>query len=56
MARRDSRSWRGTVEGYHVGRWTDTERAYVAVSDIDAPELAAFAEAFRRADRPVLQP
>jgi anti-sigma factor RsiW len=48
---RDARSWRGAVEGYHVESWADAERAYVAVSDIDAPDLADFAEAFRRADQ-----
>jgi len=53
---RDARSWRGAVEGYHVESWADSERAYVAISDIDAPELADFAEAFRRADRPGPQP
>ena len=53
---RDARSWRGAVEGYHVESWADAERAYVAVSDIDAPELADFAEAFRRADQPDPRP
>ena len=53
---RDARSWRGAVEGYHVESWADAERAYVAVSDIDAPELADFAEAFRRADQPDARP
>ncbi len=43
--------WRGAVDGYHVERWADSERAYVAISDIDAPELSAFAEAFRGAER-----
>jgi anti-sigma factor RsiW len=37
-----------TLDGYHVERWRDTERAYVAVSDIEAPELAAFAASFRK--------
>ena len=53
---RDARSWRGAVEGYHVESWADAERAYVAVSDIDASELADFAEAFRRADQPDPRP
>jgi anti-sigma factor RsiW len=53
---RDAHSWRGAVEGYHVESWADAERAYVAVSDIDAPELADFAEAFRRADQPDPRP
>lgn len=43
--------WRGSVDGFHVERWVDSERSYVAVSDIDAPELSAFVEAFRRVQR-----
>lgn len=39
------------LDGYHIERWSDAERAYVAVSDVDAADLAAFAEAFRRAQR-----
>jgi anti-sigma factor RsiW len=39
----------GTLDGFHLIRWADRERAYVAVSDIDADELAAFAAAFRTA-------
>lgn len=38
-----------TREGFHLVRWADSERAYVAVSDIDADELSAFAAAFRAA-------
>jgi anti-sigma factor RsiW len=37
------------LDGYHVERWRDGERAYVAISDIDASELAAFVATFRRA-------
>ena len=37
------------MEGFHIERWRDRERAYIAVSDIDAPDLADFAQAFRRA-------
>lgn len=37
------------MDGFHVERWSDRERAYVAISDLDASELAHFAEAFRRA-------
>jgi len=48
---RGARSWRGPVDGFHVERWADSERAYVAISDIDAPELSAFVEAFRAAQR-----
>jgi hypothetical protein len=43
--------WRGAIDGYHVERWADAERVYVAVSDLDAADLAIFAEAFRRAAR-----
>jgi anti-sigma factor RsiW len=38
-----------TLDGFHLVRWADRERAYVAVSDIDADELSAFAGAFRAA-------
>ncbi|MDE3177317.1 MAG: anti-sigma factor, partial [Pseudomonadota bacterium] len=41
-----------TLAGYHIERWRDGERAYVAVSDIDAPELAAFAAAFAHKAEP----
>jgi anti-sigma factor RsiW len=37
------------AEGYHVVRWRDGERAYVAISDLDAGELATFAERFAKA-------
>ena len=35
-----------TLEGYHVVRWRDRERAYVAISDLDASELQTFADDF----------
>jgi anti-sigma factor RsiW len=35
--------------GFHLQRWRDPERAYFAVSDIDAGELSAFVAAFRKA-------
>jgi len=38
-----------TLDGYHIERWRDRERSYVAISDIEAGELAAFVAAFRRA-------
>jgi anti-sigma factor RsiW len=41
-----------TVDGFHVARWSDANLSYVAVSDIDENELAAFAEAFRAAQKP----
>ena len=37
------------VDGYHVVRWRDAERAYVAISDINAAELVDFARNFRQA-------
>jgi anti-sigma factor RsiW len=41
-----------TIDGFHVARWSDANLAYVAVSDIDEQELAAFVEAFRQAQKP----
>ena len=41
-----------TIDGFHVARWSDANLSYVAVSDIDEKELAAFAEAFRAAQKP----
>ena len=41
-----------TIDGFHVARWSDANLSYVAVSDIDENELAAFAEAFRQAQKP----
>ncbi len=41
-----------TVDGFHVARWSDANLSYVAVSDIDENELAAFAEAFRATQKP----
>jgi anti-sigma factor RsiW len=37
------------VEGYPIVRWSDNERAYVAVSDLSPTELDAFVAAFRQA-------
>jgi anti-sigma factor RsiW len=36
-----------TIDGFHVARWSNANLSYVAVSDIDEKDLAAFAEAFR---------
>ncbi len=41
-----------TIDGFHVARWSDANLSYVAVSDIDEKDLAAFAEAFRAAQKP----
>ena len=38
-----------SLDGYHIERWSDSERAYVAISDLDAGGSRAFAELFRRA-------
>jgi len=45
-----------SVEGFHVERWIDAERAYVAISDLDAGDLADFARAFRDAQRQAAAP
>ena len=37
-----------TVNGYHMRRWNDGLRNYVAISDIDEAELAQFIAAFRK--------
>lgn len=42
------RAGAASLDGYHIERWSDPERAYVAISDLDAADLAAFAEDFRR--------
>jgi anti-sigma factor RsiW len=44
-----------TIDGFHVARWSDANLAYVAVSDIDEQELAAFVEAFRQAAKPAAE-
>ena len=41
-----------SLDGYRVERWRDGERAYIAISDIDAAELAAFAAAFAKKTAP----
>ncbi len=41
-----------TIDGYHAVHWSDASLSYVAVSDIDEKELAAFVEAFRQARKP----
>jgi anti-sigma factor RsiW len=38
-----------TIEGYHVARWSDAELSFLAVSDIEAPELAEFVALFQKA-------
>ena len=39
---------RETFEGFHVAKWTDAERSYIAVSDIDTGELESFISAFKK--------
>ncbi len=41
-----------TIDGFHVARWSDPNLSYIAVSDIDENELAAFVGAFRAAQKP----
>jgi anti-sigma factor RsiW len=36
-------------DGYHVARWSDSDRAYVAVTDLPDGELADFVALFRKA-------
>lgn len=36
-------------DGYHVARWSDFDRSYVAVTDLPETELADFVAAFRAA-------
>ena len=40
-------SGRGAIAGYNTLSWTDNGLAYWAVSDVAAPDLDAFAKAFR---------
>jgi anti-sigma factor RsiW len=39
----------GSLDGYHVARWSDADRAYVAVTDLPQAELADFVASFRAA-------
>jgi anti-sigma factor RsiW len=41
-----------TLDGYHIARWRDHERAYVAVSDIETDELSAFVTEFVKKSPP----
>jgi len=36
------------LDGYHIVRWRDAERVYVAISDIDTAELSDFTALFRK--------
>src|ERR1700728_1554582 len=45
-----------TINGYHVARWSDSNLAYVAVSDMDEKALGEFVEAFRRGGGPATEP
>ena len=44
-----------TIDGFHVARWSDANLSYIAVSDIDEKELAAFVDAFRQAPKPAAE-
>ncbi len=37
-----------TLQGFHILRWRDRERAYVAISDLDVSDLQTFAANFVR--------
>jgi anti-sigma factor RsiW len=37
------------LDGYHLAHWSDSDRAYVAVSDLPEADLADFVALFRRA-------
>ena len=41
-----------TIDGYHVAGWSDTNLAFVAVSDMDEKTLEEFVAAFRQARKP----
>jgi anti-sigma factor RsiW len=36
-----------SLEGYHLARWSDADRAYVAITDLPAAELTDFVTLFR---------
>jgi anti-sigma factor RsiW len=38
-----------SFEGYHLARWSDADRAYIAVTDLPMAELADFVTLFRNA-------
>lgn len=38
-----------SLDGFHVARWSDSDRAYVAVTDMPESELAEFVTQFRAA-------
>ena len=38
-----------SLDGYHVARWSDADRAYFAVTDLPESELADFVALFRKA-------
>jgi anti-sigma factor RsiW len=44
-----------TIDGFHVARWSDANLSYVAVSDVDEKDLAAFVAAFKQARMPAVE-
>jgi anti-sigma factor RsiW len=44
-----------TIDGFHVARWSDAKLSCVAVSVLDEKDLAAYAEAFRAAQKPIAE-
>ena len=50
MAGHDDGNFRlESFAGYHLARWSDADRAYVAVTDLPSAELADFVTLFRNA-------
>jgi anti-sigma factor RsiW len=45
----DEKTRLSRLDGYHLAHWSDSDRAYVAVSDLPEAELADFVALFRRA-------
>ena len=37
------------LDGYHLAHWSDSDRAYLAVTDLPEAELADFVALFRKA-------
>ncbi len=47
--RGDENVRRSSLDGYHLAHWSDSDRAYVAVTDLPEAELADFVTLFRKA-------
>ena len=44
-----------TIDGFHVARWSDASMSFIAVSDIDEKDLAAFVESFKQMAKPAAE-